>query len=114
MICNNLVHPHLAGYGGGFFMTVYDRANKNVDFLNAREKAPGDVSKASKTGVNSIAVPGEISGYGVAHKKYGKLSWAQLFEPTIALCESGYQISKALKKAIDASADIINQDETLK
>uniref|UniRef100_A0A034WXQ8 Venom gamma-glutamyl transpeptidase n=1 Tax=Aphidius ervi TaxID=37627 RepID=A0A034WXQ8_APHER len=114
MICNNLVHPHLAGYGGGFFMTVYNKANKNVDFLNAREKAPGDISKESKTGVNSIAVPGEIAGYAVAHKKYGKLSWGALFEPTIELCKSGYQISKALKKAIDSSADIINKDETLK
>ncbi|XP_044004823.1 glutathione hydrolase 1 proenzyme-like [Aphidius gifuensis] len=114
MICNNLVHPHLAGYGGGFFMTIYDKANKHVDFLNAREKAPGDISKASKTGVNSIAVPGEIAGYAVAHKKYGKLSWAALFEPTIKLCESGYQVSKALEKALDSSADILNKDETLR
>ncbi len=39
------------------------------------------------TGAKSIAVPGEVLGFWEAHKKYGKLPWADLFTPVIEMAE---------------------------
>ena len=39
LVCNGAVHSHSMGLGGGFFMTIYHKANNTPYFLNARETA---------------------------------------------------------------------------
>ena len=39
-------------------------------------------------------MPGEISGTWLAHQKFGKLPWARLFEPSIALAEEGITLNE--------------------
>ncbi|XP_044014151.1 glutathione hydrolase 1 proenzyme-like [Aphidius gifuensis] len=123
MICNGLVHMHIAGYGGGFFMTIYQSDTKKVSFLNAKEESPKETTEYSykqlpldaKSGLR-IAVPGEIAGYAEAHKKFGsgKISWSELFQPTIDLCKNGFKITKTLHDALEKSQSDIENDETLR
>lgn len=40
MICNGLVNMQSMGIGGGFFMTIYDKASKHAYTLTARDRAP--------------------------------------------------------------------------
>ena len=40
LVCNGAVHSHSMGLGGGFFMTVFRKADNSTHFLNAREVAP--------------------------------------------------------------------------
>ena len=40
LVCNGAVHSHSMGLGGGFFMTIFNKAENKTYFLNARETAP--------------------------------------------------------------------------
>ncbi|XP_018319317.1 glutathione hydrolase 1 proenzyme isoform X2 [Agrilus planipennis] len=102
MFCNGLVNMQSMGLGGGFFMTIYTRDTKTAVTLDAREAAPlkatPDMYKTdhdkSKKGILAVGVPGELKGYWAAHQRFGKLPWNKIIEPTIELCERGYNISK--------------------
>ncbi|ESO95462.1 hypothetical protein LOTGIDRAFT_188739 [Lottia gigantea] len=109
LICNGIVTAHSMGIGGGFFMALYNRTNKRAEALDAREEAPLSATRdmfrsenaSSVLGGLSIAVPGEVKGYQAAHDKYGKLPWAQLFQPTIKLCQEGVPVTSAIRKALN-------------
>ncbi len=76
--------------------------------IDYRETAPSDVrledfgndpNKLIESGL-SVAVPSQIKGLWHAHQKYGKLDWAKLFDPSIALCEQGFAVTAKLAKVI--------------
>lgn len=57
-----------------------------------------------------IAVPGELRGLEMAHQKYGKLPWKELFEPAAQIAESGFTISHAIDTAIEGKRRIIEDE----
>ena len=67
-----------------------------------------------KTQGETILVPGVMRGIEHAHKKYGKLKWAQLFEPAIELCHKGFRIHSALGHAIEKKRAYIMSNPGLK
>lgn len=108
LLCVGVYNMHSAGIGGGFFMLSYDSATNKTHALDAREVAPQAANstmfsadiKLADTGALAIAVPGEIKGYWEAHQKFGKLPWADLFEPTIRMCEDGFPVGEKLSIAL--------------
>ena len=40
-------------------------------------------------GAISVSTPGALDGWWTLHQRYGKLKWAELFEPAIHYCETG-------------------------
>jgi gamma-glutamyltranspeptidase len=89
--------------------TTVDSAGKVTLVIDAREVAPikahrdmfSNMSEtASTTGGLAIAVPGELYGLDVAHAMFGKLSWAQVVNPTIKLARDGVPVSSFLAGAI--------------
>ena len=106
----NLVEPQSSGLGGGAFMVHWDQASRSVSTLDGRETAPasatperflGSDGKPMKfydavVGGRSVGVPGTPRLLETAHKKWGKLPWARLFQPAIKLADEGFAISPRL------------------
>lgn len=122
LFCEGVTCPQSMGLGGGFLMVIYNREKRTAEFLNARETAPSGATKemfvnnsaASQTGGLSVAVPGELKGYWELHKKYGKLPWATLVEPTIKLCKEGHIVTPYLARIFNLSSNKIKDQPSLR
>ena len=93
-----VTNPRHAALGGGGFALV-KMGKDPVRALDFRETAPALTHKnyyvnkpknASYVGAHSIGVPGIPAGLWALHKKYGKISWSQLFDEPIRLAKKGY------------------------
>ncbi|MGA0610994.1 gamma-glutamyltransferase [Caldimonas sp. KR1-144] len=117
-----LVEPQASGLGGGAFLMVWD--GQRVHAIDGREAAPasaderlflGDDGKplafrAAQIGGRSVGVPGAMRALELAHRRFGKLPWAQLFEPAIRVAEQGFEISPRLHVQIAAAAKGLAED----
>ena len=102
----SLVEPQSSGVGGGAFMLMYDAGSGQLSAFDGRETAPAGATEdmfmidgelmgyidAWQSGV-AVGVPGAVALYELAHREYGKLTWAELFEPAIRLATDGFEVS---------------------
>jgi gamma-glutamyltranspeptidase/glutathione hydrolase len=104
--------PEAGNLGGGGFMLIRN-ADGTAEAIDYRERAPlsasrnmyldasGNVIKdASLVGYRASGVPGTIAGLALAHKKYGKLPWADVVEPARKLAANGFPVSEYLARSI--------------
>jgi len=103
-----LVEPQSSGLGGGAFLLHFD--GQDVQAYDGRETAPGaalptDLLDAkgqpltltqAAVGGRAVGVPGTLRMLELAHQQHGKLKWARLMEPAIALAQEGFAISPRL------------------
>ena len=47
-------------------------------------------------GAISVSAPGALDGWWTLHQRYGKLKWAELFEPAIHACENGAPVPQII------------------
>ncbi|NWY53403.1 GGT5 hydrolase, partial [Chionis minor] len=109
LICTSVMNPQSSGLGGGVVFTIYNASTGTVEVINARETVPQEFYRSLLsdcattkffTGSHWIAVPGELRGYEEAHKRYGRLPWKALFEPTIKLLSEPLAISLLMDKIL--------------
>ena len=103
-----VTHPQAGNIGGGGFM-VYRGANGNTNTLDFRESAPARananmyldsagnvIPNKSLYTHQASGIPGSVAGIFEAHKKYGKLKWADLVQPAVDLAFKGFKLTKRL------------------
>ena len=107
-----LVEPQSSGIGGGAMIVLWD--GKAVRTYDGRETAPAGASETlflqangkpmpfpqAQIGGRSVGTPGVLRALEMAHRQHGRLPWATLFEPAIALAEKGFAISPRLHTMI--------------
>jgi gamma-glutamyltranspeptidase/glutathione hydrolase len=105
-----LVEPESSGIGGGAFMLLWDPAKKKMTSFDGRETAPASATPTMFLdaggqpngkmkmipGGLSVGIPGVVAMLDLAHRQYGKLPWAKLFQPAIALAEKGFAVPHKL------------------
>lgn len=110
MVALTVVEPQSSGIGGGGFLLYNDGKTGRIATIDGRETAPASATpnrflnpdgtpmpfmQAAPGGL-SVGVPGNIALMASAHRKWGKLPWAKLFEPAIRLAEQGYTVQPIL------------------
>jgi gamma-glutamyltranspeptidase/glutathione hydrolase len=110
----NLVEPQSSGIGGGGFILYWNAGAHELASIDGRETAPSAATpelfldaagkpiprKAAMASGLSVGVPGALAALKLAHDKYGKLPWAELFQPAIVLARKGFPISPRLAKLL--------------
>ena len=99
-------HPAAGNIGGGGFL-VYRTAKGKAFTLDYREKAPQKASRdmyldstgaviqgKSFVGIFSAGVPGTVKGMVEMHRKFGRLPWADLVQPSIDLAINGVVLTE--------------------
>lgn len=119
MIMLTLVEPQSSGIGGGGFFVHHDAATNNVATIDGRETAPRRARADRFLGTDgrprgmrevvpggiSVGVPGNIRLMAQAHRRWGRLPWAQLFAPAIQLADEGFRVNGFLAATLAATSD---------
>ena len=118
MLALTVVEPQSSGIGGGGFL-VRGEADGDVTTYDGRETAPTGATpqwflhadgslppfgESVRSGL-SVGVPGNIALAAKAHSAHGKLPWAELFQPAIALAREGFRINPRLNGSLDDTRD---------
>ncbi|MDE1468091.1 gamma-glutamyltransferase [Aurantiacibacter sp. D1-12] len=119
MLALTVVEPQSSGIGGGgFFVRSENHADgAQIVTLDGRETAPSQAGPDWFLDTNgeplryrdavisgrSVGVPGNIALAAEAHRRYGRLEWAQLFAPAIRLASEGWELSPRSASFLDRS-----------
>jgi gamma-glutamyltranspeptidase/glutathione hydrolase len=98
--CLGFLEPTSCGLGGDCYAMVWDPKQGKVVGLAGSGRSPQALtletarSRAKNgalpsLGAVTVSVPGALDAWWSLHQRYGKLKWAELFEPAIHLAESG-------------------------
>lgn len=121
-IAETLTLPRAGNIGGGGYMLVYDAASKKTTAIEYYGEAPravtpdfllGPDNRVSPDKVQSIkgvTVPGTIAGLYEAHKRFGKLPWKALVQPTIDLAQKGVVMSDDEARALASRKSAMSKD----
>ncbi|HET8748325.1 MAG TPA: gamma-glutamyltransferase [Ramlibacter sp.] len=113
-----LVEPQSSGIGGGTFLLHFD--GREVEAFDGRETAPAAADERlflgadgkplafydAVVGGRAVGVPGTLRVLEMAHRQYGKLPWATLFQPAITLAEKGFRVSPRLNTLLKNEAHL--------
>lgn len=76
----------------------------HVTTLDGRETAPAratknmfsDSPRDAVVGGRAVATPVSVKGLFEAHRRFGRLEWARILAPVIAMCENGFTVEMHL------------------
>jgi len=111
-----VVHPAAGNIGGGGFM-VFRFASGETAAIDYRETAPagathdmyldsaGNLTDASVTGDLAAGIPGSVAGMFEAHRRYGRLPWADIIAAAVRLAGDGFVLDAHRARGIASAAE---------
>jgi gamma-glutamyltranspeptidase/glutathione hydrolase len=102
-----LVEPTSSGLGGDCYALLWDpkagevmglagsgRSPKSLTLEMVRARARNGV--IPPLGAIAVSTPGALDAWWTLHQRYGRLKWAELFEPAIDYCEKGAPVPQII------------------
>ena len=107
-LMGGVTSPTSSGIGGGGFAMIWLSAERRAHMLDFRETAPSVVDLASferrplpaEERGKLVGVPGEVSGLYELHRRFGKLSWAEVVRPAREAAQRGFQVGRHLAQML--------------
>jgi gamma-glutamyltranspeptidase/glutathione hydrolase len=99
-LCLGVAEPYGSGLGGKLMLLHYEAATGRTTALDALDVA-GTLDAAAfakrpeadrSYGYPSVCVPGLAAGLWAAHRKWGRLKWADDVGPAIRLAREGFEV----------------------
>ena len=113
-----IVEPVSNGLGSDAFCILWD--GRQLHGLNASGCAPaawtpdyfkrkygGGTTTPPKRGWDSVTVPGAVAGWVALSQRFGKLPFADLLAPAIAIAERGYAVPVVVQQKWAAAAPLL-------
>jgi gamma-glutamyltranspeptidase / glutathione hydrolase len=105
--CLGFLEPVSSGLGGDCYVLAWDPKQSKVVGLAGSGRSPKSLTLETvrarskdgvipKLGAISVSTPGALDAWWNLHQRYGRLKWAEIFEPAIHLCESGVPVPQII------------------
>ncbi|MFN3592140.1 MAG: gamma-glutamyltransferase, partial [Thermaurantiacus sp.] len=121
MIALTVSEPQSSGIGGGAFLTFHDARTGRIITIDGRERAPASATpdrflkpdgtpmdfREAVAGGKSVGVPGLVALAAEMHRRWGRLAWADLFAPSIALARDGFTVTERLNRFTGFRTDLL-------
>lgn len=115
-----VVEPMMNGMGGDLFAIEWDAQTGRLSGLNASGWAPEKltpeflkqkgITQMPPHGIYSVTVPGCVRGWEALHAKFGRLPWAELFQPAIYYARNGFPVAEIIAAEWESSARTLAAD----
>jgi len=119
----NVTEGYSSGMGGGCFVMIYWTQTGEIYAIDGRERAPLKGSRdmfidrknksvipgLSTEGVTAVATPGLPAALDLIYDNWGSRPWNGLFEPAVALADTGFAISRTYEERLYYSKDRLFQ-----
>src|SRR5262249_54530535 len=122
--CLGFLEPVSSGIGGDCYAMIWDPKQSKVVSLAGSGRSPKALTlevvrqRSAKKGyiaplgAIAVSVPGALDAWWTMHQKYGKLKWAQLFEPAIHLAESGVPVPQIIGAYIKRNMEFFTKPDS--
>ncbi|MGC5748751.1 gamma-glutamyltransferase [Gluconobacter sp. NFX36] len=120
-----VVEPQASGLGGGSTILYWDRGAGSLSFFDGLASAPMRMprdfmhdqngvripeAKLQRSG-RVVGVPGTLRTLALLHDRYGKLPWADLFQPAIAAARDGFPLAGYLHLVLTERPELAHEPQ---
>lgn len=115
-----VVEPNMTGVGGDLFAMVWSARDKTLQGLNASGRSGSLMTRETlaarhrtrvSQGIESVTVPGALSGWAALLQKYGTLSLAEALAPAIAIADHGFPVTPIIASQWAAETALLRRDD---